>query len=235
MVTVLVLSGGQGSRIGGAVPKQYILVCGRPIIMHCLEMIERRLEIDAAVVVAEKKWQDVISIWVRDAGFRKELHFADAGTSRQHSIYRGLQRMKALGTAEEDIVIVHDAVRPCVGDGIWKESIKALEDDEVDGVMPVIPVKDTVYQSRDGRIVTGLLNRDEIYAGQAPESFRFGKYYAAHQGKTESDFASIRGSSQIAIDNGMNIKLIRGSEDNYKISTPQDLELFRYQTEHDKW
>lgn len=115
------------------------------------------------------------------------------------------------------------------------ESVKALEDDEVDGVMPVIPVKDTVYQSREGRIVTGLLNRDEIYAGQAPESFRFGKYYAAHQGKTESDFASIRGSSQIAIENGMNIKLIRGSEDNYKISTPQDLERFRYQTEHYKW
>ena len=92
--------------------------------------------------------------------------------------------------------------------------------------MPALPMKDTVYFSKTGNKIDQLLSRDNIYAGQAPESFNFGKYYKIHERMTEEELGKIRGSSEIAVQNGLNIKMIPGDENNYKITTTPDLEKF---------
>ena len=93
-------------------------------------------------------------------------------------------------------------------------------------MLPVLPMKDTVYLSSDGERVTALLNRNEIFAGQAPELFRFDKYYEANKRLLPNEILRINGSTEPAIMAGMNIAMIPGDENNFKITTQADLERF---------
>jgi 2-C-methyl-D-erythritol 4-phosphate cytidylyltransferase len=95
-----------------------------------------------------------------------------------------------------------------------------------DGAMPVLPMKDTVYLSEDGLSVSALLERKQVFAGQAPESFRFGKYIAANEVLLPEKILKINGSAEPAILAGMQIKMISGDENNYKITTETDLRKF---------
>lgn len=227
MVTAVILSGGNGIRMGSDRPKQYIEVEGKPILYYCIQIFEKHPKIDQIIIVAAADWHDYISRMLRGSEIKKFVGFADAGSSRQQSIYNGLLKMQKDGRKVDDIVIIHDAVRPCVSARILSHCVSML--DQADGAMPVLPVKDTVYRSTDGEHISALLNRDEIFAGQAPESFRFGKYLAIHEKMTEEKLASVRGSCEIAFRAGMKIKMFEGEEENFKITTPADLEKFRQQ------
>lgn len=225
MTTAIILSGGTGTRIGGNIPKQYMNVAGKPIIMHGMDVFEQHEKINRIVIVAASEWQDFLAEHLQAAGISKFCGFAEAGRTRQHSIWNGLQAAKAHGTQDADGVIIHDAARPCVSRSLLDACIDALE--VADGALPVLPVKDTLYLSRSGACIDGLLNRDELFAGQAPESFNFGKYYAIHAAATDEQLAATRGSCEIAHRRGMNIKLVTGDEHNYKITTKVDLEKFQ--------
>ncbi|HBN57080.1 MAG TPA: 2-C-methyl-D-erythritol 4-phosphate cytidylyltransferase, partial [Lachnospiraceae bacterium] len=96
-----------------------------------------------------------------------------------------------------------------------------------DGLMPVLPMKDTVYLSQDGARVTDLLDRSKVYAGQAPEVFRIGRYYEANQKLLPERILAINGSTEPAILDHMDIAMIPGDEGNFKITTRADLERFR--------
>ena len=96
-----------------------------------------------------------------------------------------------------------------------------------DGVVPVLPMKDTVYQSIDGNNIDALVKRNEIYAGQAPEVFRLGLYYKANKALFPDKILEINGSTEPAILAGMDIVMIPGNEGNFKITTTEDLERFR--------
>jgi 2-C-methyl-D-erythritol 4-phosphate cytidylyltransferase len=126
--------------------------------------------------------------------------------------------------ADRDIVLVHDAVRPCTTDDIITECVSGF--DTYDGVMPSLPVTDTCYLSFDGKTISRQLPRDQIVAGQTPESYLFGKYYEAHMRASVEYLAECRGSSQIAFENGMKIRITPGSRDNFKITTKEDLVRF---------
>lgn len=126
-------------------------------------------------------------------------------------------------------VLIHDAVRPNLSKEQITACFEALKNH--DGVMPVLPMKDTVYLSDGGRCVSELLDRKKIFAGQAPEVFDFDKYYAANLRQLPDGLRRINGSTEPAVMAGMNIAMIPGDENNYKITTKADLEHFRRQKE----
>ena len=225
MNIAIILAGGTGVRLGGDVPKQYIDINGKPVIAYCLEKFEKNNFIDSIIIVAEESWFKYVLEVIQKYKITKFKNLANAGSSRQHSIINGLNKAYEDGARETDIVVIHDAARPNVSDSLISSCINGLYD--ADGIMPVISVKDTLYFSNDGRVISSLLNRDSVFAGQAPESYYFGKYYSIHNGLTEDELAIVRGSSEIAYKNGMNIKLIPGDEHNYKITTTSDLEKFQ--------
>ena len=220
----IILAGGTGTRVGGDVPKQYLLVNDRPIISYCLETFQGNDKIDKIVIVVSEQWEEYVEKLTRKESITKYIGLTIAGETRQHSIINGLIYIKKCGANLDDNVIIHDAARPCVSDDIINQCIELLE--ESDGAMPVLPVKDTVYLSINGKTISSMLNRDEVYAGQAPESFKFGKYFDANMSLSDEDLLSIRGSSEVAFRNGMNIRLFRGSDSNYKITTLNDLKRF---------
>jgi 2-C-methyl-D-erythritol 4-phosphate cytidylyltransferase len=126
---------------------------------------------------------------------------------------------------EQDIVIIHDAARPLVSQGMIDACYTNC--DGFDGAMPVLPAKDTYYLSSDGTHITSLLKRNELFAGQAPESFVFGKYYEVHKKMSYEELKQINGSSEIAYLCGLQIKMFPGDEKNFKITTQADIENFK--------
>lgn len=224
MGCALILSGGSGVRLGTEIPKQYIEVCGRPIISYCVEQLSRHKEIDAIQIVASSKWHEKITEWLekydKDRKFRG---FSEPGETRQLSVYHGIRDIREYAD-DRDTVLIHDAARPFLSAQMITDCLKAA--DGHDGVLPVLPMKDTVYLSKDGKKITELVNRSEIYAGQAPEVFRIGAYYEANKKLYPEKIRKINGSTEPAVMAGMDIVMIPGDENNFKITTRQDLERF---------
>ncbi len=220
MNIALILSGGTGTRLGAEIPKQYIKVGGKPIIMYCLETFAAHQMIDEIRIVADKSWHEFISDRVKSDKFKG---FSAPGENRQMSIYNGLTDIMK-NAAENDHVIIHDAARPLLSDKMITKCLEAAH--EHDGSLPVLPMKDTLYFSENGRTVSGLLDRNKIYAGQAPEAFILGKYYEANKALLPEKILKINGSAEPAIIAGMDIAMINGDENNFKITTKADLERF---------
>lgn len=225
MNVALILSGGTGARLGSDIPKQYIEVCGRPIISYSIKCLSEHSEIDAIQIVADPLWYEQIEKWLQVSDMNRKFQgFTTPGANRQLSIFNGLEAVKAY-VEDADSVLIHDAARPLLSSKQISDCLEAIQGH--DGVLPVLPMKDTVYSSMDGKMVTSLLNRKEIYAGQAPELFRFDKYYEANRRLLPDQILQINGSTEPAILAGMDIAMINGDENNFKITTKADLERFR--------
>lgn len=226
MVRALLLSGGKGTRLGEDVPKQYLKVNGKMIIEYSMETLLSCDEVESLVIVSEESWRMVISEAIKkQKNSHKFIGFADPGETRQLSIYNGLLKMKD-DTFEGDLVLIHDAARPCLKDSMIKQMLEAVKDAE--GVMPVLPMKDTVYVVDDSGKLKSLLERKNVVAGQAPELFLFVEYLNANEKMIRNGrMESINGSTEPAFLAGMDIATIPGMEDNYKITTKEDLNRFR--------
>lgn len=214
----LILSGGSGLRMGSSIPKQYVEVEGKPVIAYCLAVFEKNLEIDAIQIVAERSWHDTIKIWTGD----KFKGFSSPGENRQLSILNGLTDILKYAD-KSDIVIIHDAARPFVTDTLIADCINACS--VHDGAMPVLPAKDTMYL-HDGSKVTSLLDRKHLCAGQAPEAYILGKYYDANMRLMPDKILDINGSTEVAFLAGLDVAVVAGDENNFKITTAKDMELF---------
>lgn len=240
MNAAILLSGGIGSRLRSDVPKQYIRINGRMLITYVLKTLTEACELDKLVIVAEQEWRELI---MEDAkkhqiSTKKILGFAAPGMNRQASVLNGMGELlrhiapgerdggEKLGSiADEDAVFIHDAARPLLSHKLVRDCFAALPGH--DGVMPVLPMKDTVYVSQDKKTVSELLDRSRVFAGQAPEVFRFKKYYRANMALTMEQIGDINGSTEPAILAGMDIVMIPGDEKNFKLTTVEDLERFR--------
>ena len=225
MNIAIILSGGVGSRLGADIPKQYIEVNSKPIIWYCLRTFMDSPHIDAIIIGRARDWGNFVKEQVSSLNTTKPVFYSEPGETRQYSIYNALIEAQKQCATSEDIVIIHDAARPLVSHELIFNCLESCDD--ADGVLPVIPVKDTLYQSVDGERISSLLNRNELFAGQTPEAFRFGKYLALHQQMSKSEMMKINGSTEIAYKGRLEVKLIKGDEMNFKITTPEDLINFR--------
>lgn len=254
MVTALLLSGGTGTRMGVDTPKQYIEVNGRPIISYCLQTLLLHDGIDAVQIVADPMWRDTVvtSMKIMDNGVnaigndgvsaavnsgandtaavytKKFRGFSAPGKTRQLSILNGLEDIRKYA-GDSDVVLIHDAARPMLSAGQITACLDAAAAGH-DGALPVLPMKDTVYYSESGVRVTSLLERNRIFAGQAPEAFVLGKYYEANRALLPDRILQINGSTEPAILAGLDIAMIPGDEGNFKITTKADLARFRGKT-----
>lgn len=243
MNTALLLSGGTGSRITSGVSKQYIRAGGRMLITYALEPLLKSRLIDWVVIVADFRWKEPILEDAAQAGMdvRKIAGFALPGSSRQQSIQNGMKeiirwRGDTWGhddgiSSFADTIFIHDAARPFLKEGLIERCFQALSDHE--GVMPVLPMKDTVYRSESGTRIDSILERNQIYAGQAPELFILEKYYRANQALLPEQLMKVSGSAEPAVLAGMDIAMIPGDEGNFKVTTDIDLCRFREVVERD--
>lgn len=224
MAAALILSGGNGTRLGSDIPKQYIKIHGRSVISYCIECLCAHGGIDALQVVAAAQWhgtvRECLEKYDTDGKFRG---FSAPGENRQLSIYSGLTDIRKYAD-DSDVVLVHDAARPLLSAQMVTDCLEAVRGH--DGVVPVLPMKDTVYRSTDGRKISALVERSEIYAGQAPEAFRIGAYYEANRRLLPDRILAVNGSTEPAVMAGLDMVMIAGDEGNFKITTAEDLRRF---------
>ena len=224
MNIALILSGGTGNRLGADIPKQYITVGDKPIISYCIECLSRHKRIDAIQITAALEWQGRISRWLARADEGGKFRgYSLPGGNRQLSILHGLEDIRGYA-ADSDWVLIHDAARPMLPRQLVDNCLDAARGHE--GAVPVLPMKDTVYFSEDGHTVSSLLKRDALYAGQAPEVFRLGKYYEANKRLSPQQILQVNGSTEPAVMAGMDMVMIPGDERNFKITTKEDLDRF---------
>lgn len=226
MVRALLLSGGKGTRLGEDIPKQYLKVNGKMLIEYSMETLLESQEVDSLTIVSDEAFWDVLSEALKKQKNKDKFNgFVKPGETRQLSIYNGLLELKR-NASESDYVLIHDAVRPCLKETMIKKMIDAINGSE--GVMPVLPMKDTVYVVDESGKLKSLLNRKKVVAGQAPELFQFSEYLNANEKIIKNGrMVSINGSTEPAFLAGMNITTIPGDEDNFKITTREDLERFK--------
>ena len=220
----VILSGGIGTRMNNlGVPKQYFKVKNKMILEYTMELFEKSESVDFIVLVIADEWKTDLEQILR-AKYTKLAAFAKPGRNRQESILHGLEECIKRTQGHNDVVIVHDAVRPCLSLQLIKACVDSIP--EYDGSMPVLPMKDTIYQSNDGKAVSRLLERSRIFAGQAPEAFLLQKYYEANKSLPENELMKINGSTEVAFKASLDICMIPGEESNFKITTQEDLKRF---------
>ena len=219
----IILAGGTGQRFGSDIPKQYIEVKGVPLFMYSVRKFAAFEPVEKIVLVVSPQWESFARESVDAEGLSGKVLFAPAGKSRQHSVLGGLKALEGIA-ADGDPVFVHDSVRPLFPVSNLSDGLAALE--EYDAALPVISVKDATYRSTDGGQLTAILPRTELYSGQSPECLKYGPFVKAHSQFLDNELAAIRGCSELAFRAGMRVKLITGIEQNFKITTKEDLQAF---------
>lgn len=214
MYTLVLLAGGKSTRMKNIVPKQFLLLAGKPIIMHTLETVEKIEKIKEIIIVSQKKDIPKLNKYIEDYRLRKKINFAIAGETRQASVYSGLQFVKT----EE--VIIHEAARPFVNKNEFEKLIKS----KVNNATYVYPIPFTVLKSNNQKI-TGILNRNELVNIQLPQKFETKILLESHKKAIEERKEFTEDASLLYYYTNTEIQTIIGTSYNLKITEPVDLKL----------
>jgi 2-C-methyl-D-erythritol 4-phosphate cytidylyltransferase len=218
--TALIPAAGMGRRMGASINKQYLELAGRPILAHTLALFEKSPDIDRIIVISPQQEipfcrEQVVNRY----DFRKVRDIVAGGAERQDSVRNGLS---ALSDAQgDDIVLVHDGVRPFMPAALLPEVIATAQ--RVGGCVVGVPVKDTVKEVSDHRVV-GTPARERLWLAQTPQAFPFSILRQAYDRALVENF---RGTDDASLVErlGLPVAMVQGSYRNIKITTPEDLAL----------
>jgi 2-C-methyl-D-erythritol 4-phosphate cytidylyltransferase/2-C-methyl-D-erythritol 2,4-cyclodiphosphate synthase len=209
----LVVAAGRGHRFGGAVPKQYLKLGGVPVLRHCLETFVNHPRVGAARVVIHPDDRDLYDAAVAGLSLPEPVH---GGARRQDSVRLGLESLEPMAPS---YVLIHDAARPFVDGPIIERTIDALQG--MPGAIAAVPLADTVKRAGGGNAIAGTVDRTGLWRAQTPQGFRYRAILEAHraaaQGPELTDDAAVAESA------GLDVALVPGSEDNFKVTTMDDL------------
>jgi len=213
----LIVAAGRGHRFGGDVPKQYMPLGGRSVLRYCLETFLAHPRVGRAQVVIHPDDHALYTAAVEGLELPPPVH---GGARRQDSVRLGLE---ALAAAAPDRVLIHDAARPFVDAALIDRTLDAL--DAVAGAIAAVPVADTIKRAGPkgpaGDTIAGTVDRTGLWRAQTPQGFHFGPLLAAHRaaatGPEMTDDAVVLESA------GGSVSLVLGSEDNFKVTTMDDL------------
>ena len=206
-ITALIVAAGKGTRAGGTAPKQWQNLLGKRIIDHSIDLFKNNSQISEVMVVLHSDDVDLLN--------RNDVLFTEGGATRSDSVKYGLKALQQI--ERPDYVLIHDAARPVTPPDLINTIIENLK--ITDAVAPALPVSDTLWEVIDERVVK-TKSRNNIWRAQTPQGFSFNKILEAHN--ASSHFAT--DDVEVAIAAGIQVKVISGSEENIKITTPEDFE-----------
>ena len=209
----LIVAAGRGRRMGEALPKQFLPLAGQPILKRTIAAFLTADWIDRVTVVINPDDRALYDAAIRGTADDRLTAPVPGGATRAASVRLGLQ---ALAAPAPDRVLIHDAARPFVSADLIAQVACAL--DEADGAFAAVPVVDALWSSQDGHALAPI-PRNGMWRAQTPQGFRFGPILAAHQ----SADASAADDVAVARAAGLRVRIVEGSEQNFKITTPADL------------
>ena len=226
MNIALIFAGGSGNRMGTALPKQFLKINGVPILVHTMRLFERHPKIDRMYLAVPDSYIPKAQELVAEYGLTRTKKVIAGGDSAQDTIYRLLKEASA-ENPEDSIVLLHDGVRPFIMMDLITRSIEAVK--QYGSAVTCIPSYETVIVSSDGEQVGDVPFRKETYTAQAPQSFFLKDILDAHEQirRRPEGYENMVDACTILRTLGREVHMVRGNRGNLKITTPEDVFLYR--------
>ncbi|MGF7176134.1 bifunctional 2-C-methyl-D-erythritol 4-phosphate cytidylyltransferase/2-C-methyl-D-erythritol 2,4-cyclodiphosphate synthase [Azospirillum doebereinerae] len=208
----LIVAGGTGQRFGAERPKQYLDLAGKPILRRTVEAFLRHPLVTGVQVVIDPAWRDLYDAAVAGLDLPEPV---TGGATRQDSVRNGLEALAARGGCGR--VLIHDAARPLIDAATIAAVVAAL--DGTPGAIAAVPVADTLKRGRDGT-VAATVDRESLWRAQTPQGFRFPEILAAHRSAAG---LALTDDAAVAERAGLAVALVPANEENFKVTTPDDL------------
>ena len=224
MNIALIIAGGSGKRMGQDIPKQFLTVNEKPVIIYTLEAFQEHPLIDEIAVVCLEGWKNVLSAYAHQFNITKLKTIAPGGTNGQDSIRNGLFALEEY-CSPDDIVLVHDAIRPLVSKEIISDCIVTTE--RYGNAITTIPCAEAMIQTEDGIVSSGSYPRDRLKRTQTPQAFRLGKICEVHRRALDKGITNSVASCTLMIEMGEDVYFSSGSEKNIKLTTVEDIDIFK--------
>ena len=224
MNIALIIAGGRGMRMGQEIPKQFLTVYDKPVIAYTMEAFQKHPDIDVIAVVCVDGWQSILGAYARQYGITKLKHVIPGGENGQSSIRNGVYELEKHYPADA-IVLVHDAIRPMVSQDIISGCIATAT--ERGSAIVTIPCQEAMLETSDQISTRSSYPREKLKRTQTPQGFRLGHLCDAHRRALERGITSSIASCTMMVELGETIYFCAGSEMNIKLTTPDDLEIFK--------
>lgn len=239
MATIaIIIAGGSGHRMGQDIPKQFINVNDKPILMYTLDGFQKHPQIDAIEVVCIDGWHDVVWAYAKQFNITKLKWVTSGGETGQESIRNGVYNLKDV-CKEDDIVIIHDGIRPLVDDTVLTDVIKTAK--EKGNAVTSLPYNEQIFvvAEDDNSTTTKYIPRETLRRVSTPQAYTYGKLDWAYH-KAFEEKIGIYGSSYtntMMVELGERLNFAAGSDKNIKLTTKDDLEMFKayLKAEKDTW
>lgn len=226
MNIALLTAGGVGNRMGQDIPKQFMTIDNIPVIIYTMQAFQSHPQIDAICVVCLKGWEVVLQAYANQFNITKLKWIFPGGGNGQESIHNGIYGLKEVGCQDDDLVLVHDAVRPLLSQDIISSNIAICQ--KYGYAITGIKCREAILESEDGFTSTTSIPRDELIRTQTPQTFRLGNLIAAHEeAKAKGITNSVASCTLMAELGGRQMHIVPGSEKNIKITTVEDLEILK--------
>jgi 2-C-methyl-D-erythritol 4-phosphate cytidylyltransferase len=224
-VFAILPAAGLGTRMAGPQPKQFLALDGVPILIHSLRAFASVERITAIYVAVRKPEMERVKAQIAEYGFTGRVHVVEGGDNRQESVAHALA---ALPAESDDIVLVHDAVRPLIDAATIDRTIDAVVKHGAAIVgMPAVDTIKQVERTSDGALVTSTIPREFVVLAQTPQGFRYGLLQSAFAEATADGFVGTDEASVVERA-GQTVAVVPGSQMNLKITKPGDLELAEF-------
>lgn len=232
----LIIAAGKGQRTRQDIPKQFINVYDKPILIYTLENFQKHPEIDAIVVSCLDGWVDILRAYAKQYNITKLKDVVLGGSTVHESYYNGLMCMKDY-CRDDDIIVLHDGIRPMIDEDVLSDVIVTCR--KYGNGVSSLPYNEQIFRKQDEISTREYIPRETLRRVQTPQAYRFGKLLFSYE-RAFRERIGIYGSSYtntMMVDLGETLYFASGSERNIKITTAEDIEIFKafLSTKRDSW
>lgn len=220
----IIIAGGSGARMGQDIPKQFLNVFDKPVIIYTLEAFQNHDAIDNIIVVCLEGWKEALKSYAKQFNITKLASVVSGGANGQESIKNGLDEAKRLFSLD-DMVLIHDAIRPMVSNEIISDCI--LKCSEFGNATAVVPCTTVVLDKTTSEYSTKVVDRDKLYLTQTPQAFILNDILDAHRESEEKGITDNVASCSLYTMLGRKVYYSLGEETNIKLTRPGDIQIFK--------
>ena len=226
MITAMLFAGGVGRRMKEAeMPKQFLNVAGKPIIIRTIMHFENHPAVDDIVIACKEDWIDYLNDLIAKYDIKKVRAVIPGGETGYQSIHNGVLETAKVATNPDDIILICDGVRPMLSEELITNCIEATK--KYGTAVPVTPSIDSLLYSEDGETCGKSYKRSSMYITQAPQGYTMEKILWAHSEAEKRGITNPVSSSELFIELGHDVHLFIGERTNIKVTTPEDMDFLR--------
>lgn len=219
-----IFAGGIGTRMGSNIPKQFLEIYGKPILLHTIEKFEINDLIDEIYIGCKEEFIPLLEKYLNKYSMKKikKANIISGGSTGLETIYKLLKKISS--NHDEAIVLIHDGVRPNITDDVITKNIESVK--KYGSAITCVPTFETSVVSENGIDIDKFLERKKVYTAKAPQSFKLSEILKSYEKVLEEyktfDVKGLIDSCSVAMHNGISLKMIEGNRDNIKVTTSND-------------